>query len=111
MRVQILNNVCIMKCPSSQRCPQVLKLSQMRPACILFLQSDTGKAAAASDVSAAALLLEVLRESDAAVLSRWLPHAAIIAKAAVSVAATVNTRPSAGMQLKRICPSDSNVRA
>ena len=80
----------------------------MRLIFILLSQSDAGKAAAASDVSAAALLLEVLRESDAAVLSRWLPHAAIIAEAALSVAATVNTRPSAGMLVKHTCPSASD---
>lgn len=60
-------------------------------------QGGAGATPAASDISAAALLLEVLRESDASVLNRWQPHAAAIAEAAAVLAANVDARPSAGV--------------
>ena len=71
----------------------------IQPEPYLLSQRDAGRTVAASDVSAAALLLEVLRENDAAVLSRWLPHAGTISEAAAVMAATVDTRHSAGALL------------
>lgn len=62
----------------------------------LASQGEGGSAPSGSYICAAALLLEVTRESEPSVLARWLPHASALAEAAASLAATADTRPSAG---------------
>ena len=54
-----------------------------------------GPGSAGAAVHASALLLEVTRDPDAAVLARWLPAAAAVAEAAVVLAASAETMPVA----------------
>jgi hypothetical protein len=57
-----------------------------------------GPGSAGAAVHASALLLEVTRDPDAAVLARWLPAAEAVAEAAAVLAASADTLPVASAQ-------------